>query len=88
VSEFKLYPNYPNPFNPNTKISFDILKKSPVELSIYDIQGKKIVNLVNETLEHGNYSVEFTAGPLPSGTYICKIVAGNFTDSKKMMLVK
>jgi hypothetical protein len=88
VSEFKLYTNYPNPFNPSTKISFDILEQSPVELAVYDIQGKKVVTLVNETLESGNYSVEFNAGNLPSGTYLYKIVAGEFSDSKKMMLVK
>ncbi len=88
ITEFKLRTNYPNPFNPSTKISFDILERSPVELAVYDIQGKKVVTLVNETLESGNYSVEFNAGKLPSGIYLYKIVASEFTDSKKMMLVK
>lgn len=88
ISEYRLNKNYPNPFNPSTKISFDIPEKSPVELVVYDIQGKKVVTLVNETLESGNYSVEFNAGQLPSGTYLYKIVAGEFTDTKKMILVK
>jgi len=78
ITEFKLQANYPNPFNPSTKISFDILEQSPVELTVYDIQGQKVVTLVNETLDRGNYSVEFNAGQLPSGTYLYKIVAGDF----------
>ena len=88
ITEFKLYSNYPNPFNPGTKILFDILEKTHVDLAVYDIQGKQIVKLVNEILEKGNYSIEFNAGYLPSGTYLYKIVVGEFSDSKKMMLVK
>jgi hypothetical protein len=57
-------------------------------LIIYDIQGKQIATLVNETLESGSYSVEFNADNLPSGTYLYKFTAGEFTDTKKMMLVK
>lgn len=88
VSEFKLYTNFPNPFNPSTKISFDIPEKTHVDLAVYDIQGKKVATLANEMLESGNYSIKFNSGHLPSGTYLYKIVAGEFTDSKKMMLVK
>ncbi len=88
ITEFKLSTNYPNPFNPSTKISFDIPEKTHVDLAVYDIQGKKVVTLVNEMLESGNYSIEFNSGYLPSGTYLYQIVAGEFTDSKKMMLLK
>ncbi len=88
ITEFKLRTNYPNPFNPSTKISFDIPEKTHVDLAVYDIQGKKVVTLVNEMLETGNYSIEFNSGHLPSGTYLYKLVAGEFIDSKKMMLVK
>jgi hypothetical protein len=88
ITEFKLQTNYPNPFNPSTKISFNILEQSPVELSVYDIRGQKLITLVNETLDRGNYSVEFNASQLPSGTYLYKIVAGEFTDTQKMILVK
>ena len=87
VPEFKLYTNYPNPFNPSTKISFDIPEKTHVDLAVYDIQGKKVVTLVNELLESGNYAIEFNSGHLPSGTYLYKIVAGEFSESRKMILV-
>jgi hypothetical protein len=88
ITEFKLRTNYPNPFNPTTTISFDIPEQSPVELVIYDIQGEKVVTLVNETLDPGSYSIEFNAGNLPSGTYVYKLEAGKYTESKKMIYVK
>jgi hypothetical protein len=88
ITEFKLNTNYPNPFNPSTKISFDIREKTPVELTVYDIQGKKVVTLVNETLEKGNYSIEFNAGNLPSGAYFYRLQTDEFTDIKRMLLLK
>ena len=88
ITEFKLRTNYPNPFNSSTIITFDIPEQSPVELTIYDIQGKKVVTLVNETIDQGSYSVEFDASNLPSGTYLYKLVAGEYTESKKMQFLK
>lgn len=80
--------NYPNPFNPNTKIQFSIPKSEFVTLSVYDILGREVKNLVNKKLDAGNYEINFTAENLPSGVYLYKIIAGNYTESKKMLLVK
>ena len=80
--------NYPNPFNPVTKIQYDIAKKSDVTLSIYDILGKHIETLVNETKDAGSYIVEYNASALPSGLYFYKLEAGNFSEVKKMILIK
>ncbi|MCX7833034.1 MAG: T9SS type A sorting domain-containing protein [Ignavibacteria bacterium] len=85
---YSLSQNYPNPFNPNTKIQFSIPKSEYVTLSVYDILGREIKNLVNKKLDAGNYEINFTAENLNSGVYFYKIVAGNYTESKKMLLVK
>ena len=80
--------NYPNPFNPSTKIIYSIKQDDLVTLKIYDILGREIRTLVNEFVPAGNYEVEFDASLLPSGMYIYKIQSGNFTDAKKMLLLK
>ncbi|MBE2219343.1 MAG: T9SS type A sorting domain-containing protein, partial [Ignavibacteria bacterium] len=84
------YQNYPNPFNPVTKIKFDVSGISVAQtfLSVYDINGKEISLLVNEELKPGSYEISFNASGLSSGVYFCKISAGNFTDVKKMVLLK
>lgn len=86
--EYKLFDNYPNPFNPSTKISYSIKEEGLVTLKVYDILGKEIATLVNENKPAGNYEAEFSASQLPSGMYIYKIQAGSFTDVKKMLLTK
>ncbi len=86
--KFSLSQNYPNPFNPVTKIQYDIAKKSDVTLSIYDILGKHIETMVNETKDAGSYIVEYNASALPSGLYFYKLEAGNFSEVKKMVLIK
>lgn len=86
--EFNLSQNYPNPFNPATKIEFSIPNSSLVELTISDVLGRDIYTLVNEQLSAGNYSVNFNAANYPSGIYFYKIKAGNFTDTRKMILIK
>ena len=88
TAEYQLYQNYPNPFNPVTKISYVLPKESNVELTIYDIQGKEITNLINEKQESGRYEVDFNAANLPSGVYIYKLTAGNFQSIKKLTLLK
>ncbi|MBK7981960.1 MAG: T9SS type A sorting domain-containing protein [Ignavibacteriae bacterium] len=87
-TEYKLDQNYPNPFNPTTKITYQLPEKSIVTLKVYDILGKKIVELVNETREAGNHEVIFDASNLSSGIYYYQIKAGDFIQSKKMLLIK
>ena len=85
---FALLQNYPNPFNPSTVITYNIPQQSNVSLKIYDILGKEIATLVNEQKAAGSYNVQFDAGKLSSGVYIYSIQAGDFMESKKMLLMK
>jgi len=91
--KFSLYQNYPNPFNPTTKIKFDIKKEfrnqeSEVKLSIYDILGRKIEDLVNEKLQPGSYEITFDGANLPSGIYFYRLTTEGYSDVKKMTLLK
>jgi photosystem II stability/assembly factor-like uncharacterized protein len=86
--EFKLEQNYPNPFNPTTNIKFSITKGSFVTLKVYDMLGKEIKTLVSQTLAPGVYTADFNASGVSSGTYFYKLVTPDFTDVKKMVLVK
>ena len=83
-----LLPNFPNPFNPTTKISYSIKEEGLVTLKVYDILGKEIATLVNENKPTGNYEAEFNASSLPSGIYLYRIQAGNFVQTRKMILMK
>lgn len=83
-----LFQNYPNPFNPSTTISFDIPKPSHVSLIIYDILGRRVETLVDGDKSTGHYQVTFNGSRLPSGVYFCRIQAGNYTATKKLMLMK
>ena len=85
---YSLYQNYPNPFNPSTSIKFDIPKQSFVKIAIYDAIGRQVETLINSTLSPGRYSMDWNAGKFPSGVYFYRINAGQFTEIKKMMLVK
>ena len=86
--KFELAQNYPNPFNPSTTIKFSIPSESHVILKIYDMLGREVRTLLNEEKAPGNYSVNFIAGNLPSGVYLYKLTAGNYTDVKKLILIK
>jgi photosystem II stability/assembly factor-like uncharacterized protein len=86
--KFALNQNYPNPFNPVTEISYSIPLASLVQLKVYNILGKEISSLVNETKQPGNYHITFNAAALPSGVYFYKLEAGSFTSVKKMILMK
>ncbi|GAB4296273.1 MAG: hypothetical protein Kow0098_19310 [Ignavibacteriaceae bacterium] len=86
--KFALHQNYPNPFNPSTLIKFEIPVSGKVTLKIYDILGREIATLVDEEKDAGKYSVEFNAAGLASGVYFYRIQAGNFTESKKMILLR
>ena len=90
---FALHPNYPNPFNPMTKISFSLPEAQPVRLNVYGVDGRKVATLIDETREAGLHVITWTgrddAGrPVPSGTYFLRIDAGPYSRSQKMMLLK
>jgi len=85
---YGLSQNYPNPFNPTTIISYNIPSSGSVKLSVYDVLGRELKVLVNEYQKAGEYNVSFDASNLPSGVYFYRITSGNFTDTKKMTLIK
>ncbi len=87
-SEFTLSQNYPNPFNPVTNIKFSIPKQGNVKLVVFDISGREVAELVNENLSAGIYNYDFNASHLSSGAYFYKLVSNEFTEVKKMILVK
>jgi outer membrane protein assembly factor BamB len=86
--EFSLEQNYPNPFNPSTRIKFQIPELSFVTLKVYDVLGSEIVTLVNNEKPIGTHIIEFNATNLPSGIYIYQLQTPNFTQTKKMILLK
>ena len=86
--EFTLSQNFPNPFNPSTRIKYELPQDNFVTLKIYDILGNEVTTLVNEQKTAGRYEVNFNASSLASGIYIYKIQAGSFIDTKKMILLK
>ncbi|MFH1194250.1 MAG: T9SS type A sorting domain-containing protein [bacterium] len=87
-TSFSLTQNYPNPFNPSTVISFQLPVVSEVQLKVYDILGKKVATLINESKPAGNYEVKFDASNLSSGIYFYQLNAGSFTATKKLILLK
>ena|ERR1035437_2554253 len=87
-TEYSLYQNYPNPYNPTCTINYSIVKEGNVKLTVYNSLGSKVVTLLNEYKPAGNYSVNFNAGDLPSGIYFYRLEAGQFSQVKKMMLMK
>ncbi len=88
-TEYSLYNNYPNPFNPTTIIRFDIPERTNVELIVYDILGRRVKSLVNNELRNpGRYEVSFDAGSLATGVYIYKLTTKYYSQARKMLLVK
>jgi hypothetical protein len=87
-SEYSLMQNYPNPFNPVTNIKYSIVKASNVKIKIYDILGNEVRTLVNDFHQPGFYNVMFNASNLSSGVYIYRIESGDFSDTKKLILLK
>ena len=90
---FSLHQNYPNPFNPSTKIKFEIplnveTTRRVVSLRIYDILGKEVSVLLNESLKPGVYETDFNGAGLPSGVYFYKLTSGDFSETKKLILLK
>jgi len=88
--QFSLFQNYPNPFNPATKIRFELPAGEihRVLLKVFDALGREIKTLVSEQLNSGVYEVDFNAVRLPSGVYFYKLTADDFTQTKKMVLIK
>jgi len=87
-ANYELSQNYPNPFNPSTKINFSIPKDQRVSLKIYDVLGKETATIVNDYKTAGFYTVEFNASNLTSGIYFYVLRGDNFTQTKKMTLIK
>ncbi len=87
-NEFALQQNFPNPFNPTTSINYDLPVSSMVTLKIYDITGKEIATLVNEQKNAGIHNISFDGSNFASGVYFYRIEAGEFTQVKKMFLIK
>ena len=85
---FSLQQNSPNPFNPTTNISFDIAKLSNVKIVVYDVIGREVKILVNESLQPGNYEASFDGNTLNSGVYFYKLISDDFTETKRMLLIK
>jgi subtilisin family serine protease len=85
---FNLEQNYPNPFNPSTVIKYSIPAAGNVNIKVYDILGNEVKTLVDGNKAPGNYSVTFDARALPSGVYLYKLTAGNYTSVKKLILIK
>jgi len=86
--EFALEQNYPNPFNPTTNFKFQIAQNGFVSLKVFDEIGREVATIVNENLEAGYYNYTWDASNLPSGMYIYRLTTNNFTDAKRLMLVK
>lgn len=87
-SEYKLYNNYPNPFNPQTRIKFQIPKDGVVRVRIYDVSGKEVGEVVNNSLRAGVYEVSWNAGYLASGVYFYSLESNGFKDVKRAVLLK
>jgi hypothetical protein len=86
--DFILEQNYPNPFNPVTKIQFDIPNASFVTLELYNVLSQEVATLVNEKKEAGKYEARHNASNIPSGMYFYRIQVGDFTETKKILLVR
>ena len=88
LNSFALEQNYPNPFNPTTTIGYVLQEKSNAKLSMINILGEEVAILVNEEQDKGFHKVDLNGANLPSGVYLYKLHAGNFTETKKMLLLK
>ena len=87
IASFSLQ-NYPNPFNQSTTIEYQIQQEANVKVSVYDLQGKQIATLINKNQPAGIYRINFSANKLPAGTYVYKIQAGEFVETKKLIIIR
>jgi hypothetical protein len=86
--ESRLYQNYPNPFNPSTRIGYHVARSCHVQLTVYDLLGRELATLVDAVQGAGVHAVEWKAEGMASGVYFCRLNAGAFVDTRKMMLVR
>jgi len=86
--DYKLDQNYPNPFNPKTNISYSVKEKGFVTLKVYNSLGKEVASLVNDNRESGKYELQWDASNYSSGVYFYKMTANNYSETKKMMVIK
>ena len=87
-TEYAMTQNYPNPFNPATRISYQLPEAGNVKITVFDISGKQIATLVNGQQNAGFYDINFDGSRFASGVYFYKLEAGNFVETKKMLLIK
>jgi hypothetical protein len=85
---YSLHPNYPNPFNPSTRITYDLSNTSPVTLEVFDLLGRRVATLAKGVQPMGSYSIPFDGSILPSGLYFYRLQAGTFVQTQKMVLLK
>ncbi len=88
ISDYQLFQNYPNPFNPRTNIKFEVARTGDVRLSVFDVTGREVEVLVNERLNAGTYEARFDGTGLTSGVYFYRMQTRDFTETKKMLLIK
>jgi hypothetical protein len=86
--EYSIGQNYPNPFNPSTKMKYSVPQNGIVTIKVYDLTGQEVATLLNEEKHPGNYEIDFNAAGLSSGVYFYKMTANNFTQVKKMSILK
>ena len=86
--EFHLNQNYPNPFNPSTTIQFDLPKTGQVTLKVFNVLGEELATLVSNRLPAGSYSYEWDASSLASGVYLYRLQAGDYVETRKMVMMK
>lgn len=87
-NSYNLSQNYPNPFNPVTKIKFQIAKSGSVKLIVFDVSGREVIKLINEKLNPGTYEAEWDGTNYPSGVYFYKLITNDYSETKKMVLIK
>ena len=87
-NEYALHQAYPNPFNPTTTLSFALTIESEVSITVYNLQGREVISLVNGNMEAGYHSLVWNADSHSSGVYFVKMVAGEFVSTQKLMLIK
>ena len=87
-NNYSLSQNYPNPFNPTTRIKFDVSKSNNVKIIVYDITGREVQTLVNEKLQSGTYETTFDGSQLTSGVYFYRMISDQYSETKKMLLIK